>query len=283
MKKIYPTLLILTVWITFNPLGYAQEFPPPSSTDPQYVNGYYAGTEVGMAFCRNNPSACGISRYLPNGVSDEDIKNETMAQCQKDPSACEIDTDAYIKEGQQQCLNDPASCQIDTAAYTEAGRQQCQNDPASCDIEVNLDTTACIEEGRQQCRNDPASCGIEVNLDTTACIEEGRQQCRNDPPSCGISINPDINNAIQETKAQCQTNPASCGIDMANCPTTPGSSCGSSTNALFSLSDGNLHLPAVEVPTGFDGSVTTYQVQMKIISGREPLSFSVTSAVPLVQ
>ncbi|RKZ92814.1 MAG: hypothetical protein DRR19_03100 [Candidatus Parabeggiatoa sp. nov. 1] len=257
MKKIYPTLLILTVWITFNPLGYAQEFPPPSSTDPQYVNGYYAGTEVGMAFCRNNPSACGISRYLPNGVSDEDIKNETMAQCQKDPSACEIDTDAYIKEGQQQCLNDPASCQIDTAAYTEAGRQQCQNDPASCDI--------------------------EANLDTTACIEEGRQQCRNDPPSCGISINPDINNAIQETKAQCQTNPASCGIDMANCPTTPGSSCGSSTNALFSLSDGNLHLPAVEVPTGFDGSVTTYQVQMKIISGREPLSFSVTSAVPLVQ
>ncbi len=252
MNKIYQSLLILTALFAFNPVAYAEENTDSSSspdgsspstseppdTDARYTNGYNDGLAAGMELCKKSPRACGISLYATSGRSEDEIKQETVAQC--------------------------------------------QDDPASCEIEVNLNTDGSTEEGRQQCLNNPADCDIEINQNTDGSTEEGRQQCLNDPLSCGISVNPNLNEAIQETKAQCQRDPASCGIEV-NCPTPPdkpdGSTC---AHSFFSLSEGQLYLPAVDVPTAFDGTVTTYKVQLKQMPGstEEPFLFSVTNAVP---
>ncbi|HDN25850.1 MAG TPA: hypothetical protein ENG03_01885 [Thioploca sp.] len=278
MNKIYQSLLILTALFAFNPVAYAEENTDSSSspdgsspstseppdTDARYTNGYNDGLAAGMELCKKSPRACGISLYATSGRSEDEIKQETVAQCQDDPASCEIEVN------------------LNTDGSTEEGRQQCLNNPADCDIEINQNTDGSTEEGRQQCLNNPADCDIEINQNTDGSTEEGRQQCLNDPLSCGISVNPNLNEAIQETKAQCQRDPASCGIEV-NCPTPPdkpdGSTC---AHSFFSLSEGQLYLPAVDVPTAFDGTVTTYKVQLKQMPGstEEPFLFSVTNAVP---
>jgi hypothetical protein len=77
--------------------------------------------------------------------------------------------------------------------------------------------------------------------------------------------------------AQCRNNPGFCGISLSNCP----ASTNKVVHGFFSLSEGSLYLPAIDVPNIFNSTVITYQVQMKLIAGREPLSFAITSAVPV--
>jgi hypothetical protein len=288
MKNFLQSMLILTLLLIFKSFAYAQEngdssspsTSSQSSTDPRYINGYNDGLAEGMAFCKTNPRACGISLYATSGRSEEEIIDETIAHCQEEPASCEIEvnlnTDGSTEAGKKECREDPASCNIDTETYLEEGRQQCRDDPASC----NIDTEAYLEEGRQQCSNDPASCDIN----TASYIEQGRQQCINDPPSCGINVNQNLAEAIQETKAQCQIDPNSCGIEINNCPTPNPEECDPVTvHGFFSLSEGKLHLPAVDVPTAFDGTVTSYQVEMKQIPGQpdKPFLFSVINILPI--
>jgi hypothetical protein len=42
------------------------------------------------------------------------------------------------------------------------------------------------------------------------------------------------------------------------------------------MSDGKLFLPRVDVPTALDGTLTTLKVEMQMIPGRDPLSFSIS-------
>jgi hypothetical protein len=282
MKKFGQRVLILTLLLAFN--VDAQEEgdsgSPSTNTDPKYTLGYNDGLAEGMEFCKNNPRACGISLYATSGRSEEEIIEETITQCQDDPASCEIEvnlnTDGSTEEGKEQCQQDPASCNIDTQTYIEQGQQQCRDDPESC----NIDMEAYLEQSLQQCRNDPASCGIN----TDSYIEQGRQQCIDNPSSCGINVNANLADAIQETKAQCQKDPNSCGIEINDCTASPPQSCDPITvHGFFSLTEGQLHLPAVDVPTAFDGTVTSYQVEMKQIPGQpdKPFLFSVTSILPL--
>jgi hypothetical protein len=117
-----------------------------------------------------------------------------------------------------------------------------------------------------------------VNQNIDGSTEQGIAQCRRDPLSCGIDIDPNLNNVIKETIAQCQNNPTFCGIDLTQCPTPNQTKI---IRGFFSLSDGSLHLPAIDVPNVFNNNVISYEVEMKIVPGREPLSFSITSAIPL--
>jgi len=81
---------------------------------------------------------------------------------------------------------------------------------------------------------------------------------------------------LNEGIAKCQNNPSSCGItvppESGNCPRID-------THASFTLSDGVLTIPAVDVPDIF-GGVTTYRAEMSLIAG-EGLVFSVTNAEPV--
>jgi len=287
--------------------------PAVSNTSPLYTNGYYAGLDAGMDFCEKCPRACGAisptaeidvrteqeireeCRLSPLscGIKTENIDGSTedgIKQCMDDPQSCEIEvdsnTDGSTAEGIAQCKNDPASCDIEVDSNTDGstaeGMAQCQNDPASCDIEVNFNTDGSIAEGIAKCQNDPASCGITIDFNTDGSTQAGIAKCQEDPLSCGIQVNPNATKAFQEAKNQCQRNPPSCGIDITNCPTISEQNCVPiMVHGFFSLSHGDLYLPAVDVPTALDGTVTTYQVDMKIISGREPLSFSVEKVVPL--
>ncbi len=278
-----------------------------------YDNGYNAGLAEGMALCKKSPGACGISSTLNTERTEEEIKEECrsypescgikrgpnddgsiqdgIAQCQNDPQSCGIEinqnTDGSTTQGIAQCQNDPKSCGIETNQNTDGstsqGIAQCQNDPKSCGLEINQNTDGSTLEGITQCQNDPSSCGITITQNTDGSTIEGIRQCQNDPLSCEIIVNPNLNKIIQETKAQCQREPASCGIDINNCPTSVPDQPASlvKVHGFFSLSDGKLYLPAVDVPTALDGTVTTYEIELKIIPGREPLSFVITKGAPI--
>ncbi len=284
-----------------------------NNSNAWYTNGFSDGRSAGMKFCEECPQACGAisptakidvrteqevreeCRLSPLlcGITTENIDGSTkdgIVQCQNDPASCEIEVnlndDGSTADGIAQCQNDPASCEIEvnlnTDGSTTAGVTQCQDDPASCDIEVNFNTDGSIADGIAQCQNDPASCGITVDYNTDGSTQAGIAQCQKDPLSCGIQVNPNVTKAFQEAKTQCKNNPISCGIDIKNCPVDSRQTCTPiKVHGFFSLGQGDLYLPAVDVPTAFDGTVTTYQVEMKLISGREPLSFSVEKAVPL--
>ena len=75
------------------------------------------------------------------------------------------------------------------------------------------------------------------------------------------------NNAVEK----CQNEPTACEITFS-CPNID-------THALFSPSDGILTIPAVDVLDPLK-SITTYQVEMSIVPGKE-LVFSVNSAEPI--
>lgn len=254
------------------------------TNNPIYTNGYSKGFAEGKALCQKSPRACGLSLNAPAGSrSEEEIK----AECQIDPASCGIETgnsndsaEAYIAQGVAQCQKDPQCCEIaidkNTSCSTQACTDICQNDPSDCGINI----IGTLEEGIQQCQNDPSSCGITQNADGS--LEKGIQQCQNDPASCGIIVSNSVNNAVQEIKAQCQKNPAICGINESGSTSTSDDSCTSViVHGSFSLNDGKLFLPAVDVPTAFDGTVTTFEIEMEIISGREPLSFTIINAVPV--
>ncbi|EDN69771.1 secreted protein [Beggiatoa sp. PS] len=289
------------------------QVPTPSSNDPKFANGFYEALDKTMAFCRATPAACGITsdpntdvaleetikelcRKFPTscGIKTENLDGSTeegIATCQENPADCgiEIDqnTDGSTQQGIEKCQKNPADCDIvvdpNDDGSTEKGITLCQENPADCDIKVNLNKDGSTEEGIEQCQKNPTDCGIEVDTNTDGSTEEGIRQCQDDPFSCGILVNPNINELIKETKAQCQINPASCGIDGNTCPTNLPELSGDPIliHGFFSLSNGNLYLPAVDVPTAFDGTVTTYEVEMKMIPGYDPLSFSVINAVPI--
>jgi hypothetical protein len=289
------------------------QVPTPSSNDPKFANGFYEALDKTMAFCRAKPAACGIisdpntdsaledtikeqCRQFPTscGIKTENLDGSTeegIAICQENPAECGIDvdqnTDGSTQQGIEKCQENPADCDIvvdpNDDGSTEAGIALCQENPADCDIEVNLNKDGSTNEGIEQCQTNPADCGIEVNANTDGSTEEGIKQCQDDPLSCDILVNPNINELIKETRAQCQANPASCGIEGNSCSTDAPELSGDPIliHGFFSLSNGNLYLPAVDVPTAFDGTVTTYEVEMKLIPGYEPLSFSVTNAVPI--
>jgi hypothetical protein len=137
-----------------------------------------------------------------------------------------------------------------------------------------------LEEGIQQCQNDPSSCGIIQNADDS--LDMGIKQCQNDPSSCGIIVSNSVNDAVQEIKAQCQKNPEICGIEVNGSTSSSDKFCTPViVHGSFSLKDGKLFLPAVDIPTAFDGTVTTFEIEMEIISGREPLSFTIINAIPV--
>ena len=290
MNKFYRNLLIFIVCFGFNALIYAEESSASSSSEesssssstpsnnPIYTNGYNQGFAEGMALCQKSPRACGISLNATiGGITEEEIKTE----CRLDPASCGIEmgnADGSTEEGIAQCKNDPKSCDIDVeqdiACPTQTCTEICQNNPADCGINM----TGTLEEGIQQCQNDPLSCGINQNTDGST--DMGIEQCQNDPLSCGISVNPSVNDAVQEIIAQCQKNPSICGINTST--PHPDEVCTPTfVHGSLSLSDGTLYLPAIDVPTAFDGTVTTYQVQMELIPGRSPLSFSTTNVVPI--
>jgi hypothetical protein len=81
-----------------------------------------------------------------------------------------------------------------------------------------------------------------------------------------------LNNGI----AQCQNDPASCGItvlsESGTCPHIE-------THASFSLSDGILTIPMVEV-SNLSGGIITYRAEMSLVPD-EGLLFSVTKTEPL--
>jgi hypothetical protein len=255
---------------------------PTSSltNNPLYTNGYSKGFAEGKTLCQKSPRACGLSLNAPAGSrSEEDIK----AECRIDPASCGIETgnyddsaEAYIAQGIAQCQTDPQCCEGNTTCSTQACTDICQTSPSDCGINI----TGTLEEGIQQCQNDPSSCGITQNAEGE--LETGIQQCQNDPSSCGIIVSNSVNDAVQEIKAQCQKNPAICGIEVNGSTSTSDDSCTSVfVHGSFSLNDGKLFLPAVDVPTAFDGTVTTFEIEMEIISGREPLSFTIINAVPV--
>jgi hypothetical protein len=286
---------------------------PDASSNANYTNGYNTGLAEGMALCKKSPGACGISNTLNTERTEEEIKEECrnypescgikrgpnndgstqegIVQCQNDPESCGItitqNTDGSTSEGIAQCQNDPSSCGIEvnqnTDGSTSEGIAQCQNDPSSCGIQFNQNTDGSTLEGITQCQNDPSSCGITINQNTDGSTIAGIQQCQNDPLSCEIIVNPNLNKIIEETKAQCQREPASCGIDINNCPSSGSDQPTGLVNVhgFFSLSDGKLYLPAVDVPTALDGTVTSYELELKIIPGREPLSFVIVDFAPI--
>jgi hypothetical protein len=260
---------------------------PTSSltNNPLYTNGYSKGFAEGKALCQKSPRACGLSLNAPAGSSrsEEEIK----AECQIDPASCGIETgnsdgsaETYIAQGIAQCQKDPQCCEIaidkNTTCSTQACTDICRNKPSDCGINI----TGTLEEGIQQCQNDPSSCGIIQNADGS--LEKGIQQCQNDPSSCGIIVSSSVNDAVREIKAQCQKNPAICGIEVNSSTSPSDDSCTSViVHGSFSLNDGRLFLPAVDVPTAFDGTVTTFEIEMEIIPGREPLSFTIINVVPV--
>lgn len=288
--------------------------PSPSNNEPIFRDGFYEAVEKTMFFCKTAPSECDIiTNSSNNNLTEEEVKakcrqnpdscgiklgpnddgstEEGIKQCQNDPASCNItvnqNQDGFIAEGIKQCQNDPAFCQIEIDQNQDGsiaeGIAQCQNDPVSCHIERNQNQDGSTADGIVQCQNDPSSCDITIYYNLDGSNQEGIKQCQNDPLSCGIPANPNLNEIIATTKAQCQANPASCGIDVNNCSvTTPEQSCGPIiVHSFFSLEDGSLSIPAVDVLTAFDGTITTYEVKMKLISGFEPLSFSILSIVPI--
>jgi hypothetical protein len=168
------------------------------------------GLAAGQEFCKQNPSACGITFNDTNG-STEQGKQE----CRNNPSACGItfnDTNGSTEQGKQECRNNPSACGItfnDTNGSTEQGKQECRNNPSACGITFN-DTNGSTELGKQECRNNPSACGITFN-DTNGSTEEGKNICRQNPSACGITVN--NNQTLQEeAKEFCQNNSEKCGV-----------------------------------------------------------------------
>lgn len=248
----YTTIL----WaVTFPVLS--QETTQPSTTtssDTSHSQEYYDGLKDGMNLCSKTPRACGIS--LSSDDTNPDLEQQIKDQCKQFPASC------GIKVGPN------------TDGSTEEGIEQCRQDPQSCQIESKQD-------GITQCQTNPTTCGITVNNNTDGSTQEGIAQCQKNPNSCGIQVDPNLSQVIQETIAQCRHNPTFCGIDTTQC-TSPSNPVNSQlVHGFFSLTEGSLYLPAIDVPNIFDGSVTSYEVQMKIIPGREPLSFTVIQVAPI--
>jgi hypothetical protein len=271
MKAFYSNLLILTMCFTFNALAYAEESSSEEDSSEKnnqyYTNGYSKGITDGMALCKKTPRSCGISLYtnIGDGQTQKEIEDQIKAECLDDPASCGIETD-------------------NSDGSTKKGIAQCKNDPQSCGIPVSQDGTCSttlqqgIQQGIQQCKDDPQSYGIPVSQDGTCSttfqqgIQQGIQQCKDDPQSYGIPVEQDgtcsttlqqgIQQGIQQGKKQCKDDPASCEIIIEN--------------AYFSMSDGKLFLPRVDIHTAIDGTLTTLKVEMQMIPGRDPLSFSIS-------
>jgi len=189
---------------------------------------------------------------------------------------------AGLSAGMNQCRQFPAACGIGKnstfSGQIEAtpegyiinvidGMTQCQQDPASCQIVVNQNTDGSTQAGITQCTQDPKSCGIDLK----GTKEEGIAQCRRNPQSCGIIV--DTEALIQQGMTICQADPQTCGITLNESAPLP--------HATFSLPAGEFSVPAVDVLNLLDDTMMTYQVQLKLIPGREPLSFSLVEAIPL--
>ncbi|MCK5524773.1 MAG: hypothetical protein KAI83_16735 [Thiomargarita sp.] len=281
MKTFYTNLLILTACFTFNALAYAEESSSSSSSEETsdtpvtnnqyYINGYSKGMEAGMAegkkFCETNPNSCGISRYtnIDDELTQKEIEEKIKAECLDNPASCGIKTAEQIQKEieekiKAECLDNPASCGINTGNYdgsTEEGIAKCKNDPQSCgipvcSIPVEQDSTCSttlqqgIQQGIQLCKDDPQSYGIPIEQDGT----------------CSATLEQGIQQGIQQCRKQCKDDPAYCEIIIEN--------------GYFSMSDGKLFLPRVDVPTPLNGTMTILQVEMQMIPGRNPLSFSVS-------
>jgi hypothetical protein len=136
---------------------------------------------------------------------------------------------------------------------------------------VNQNTDGSTGEGIAVCQKNPADCGIIVNQNTDGSTQAGIEQCQKNPASCRIALDQPVNfdSLIEEGMAQCRANPVACGV-------THG--CTTPLHSAFSLTQGTLLIPAVDVPDPF-GKAITYEVIMKLIPGVDPLSFTVTSAI----
>ncbi len=188
-----------------------------------------------------------------------------------------------VATGMNLCRRFPASCGIgaETSLTTVVeltggnyvinvidGAKRCQENPESCGITVNLNTDGSTQAGKEECQRDPESCGIQVQ----GTKEEGIAQCRENPQSCDIEM--DREALIQEGIEMCKAHPSLYGIETQPPPLE------SPLVASFSIDDGWLYLPMVEVLNPFDESVTTYEARLKLMTGMEPLSFSLIEAIP---
>lgn len=303
--------MIVLGTVNFPVLGEETTPPTTTSSDTNRSQEYYDGLKDGMDLCSKTPRACGISLSSDN-TNPDDLEQQIKDQCKRFPASCGIQvgpntdgsTEEGIEQGQEQCRQDPAACNIElnpgkeqfVQDGIERGIAKCKDDPSSCDIAGNDDgsTQAGIEQCRQdpqsceieskqdgitQCQNNPATCGITVNNNTDGSTQEGIAQCQNNPNSCGIQVDPNLDEVIQETIVQCRHNPIFCGIDTTQCTSPTINS--QLIHGFFSLTEGSLYLPAIDVPNIFAGNVTTYEVQMKLIPGQEPLSFTVTQVIPI--
>lgn len=270
-----------TVLISYVTILWAINFPvfsqttQPSTTtttassspshSPEYNNGYNDGLKYGMNLCSKTPQACGIS--LSSDNTNSDLEQQIKDQCKQFPASCGIQVGP------------------NTDGSTEEGMAQCRQDPTTCGIELNPDKDQFIQEGIKQgiakCQADPSSCEIAGNNDGST--QAGIDQCRQNPTTCGITVNNNTDGSTQAGIAQCQKDPNSCGIQIntTECTWPPNPVNSQLVHGLFSLTEGSLYLPAVDVPNIFDNSVTSYEVQMKIIPGREPLSFTVIQVTPI--
>ena len=142
------------------------------------------GLAAGQEFCKQNPSACGITFNDTNGSTEL---------------------------GKQECRNNPSACGItfnDTNGSTEQGKQECRNNPSACGITFN-DTNGSTEQGKQECRNNPTACGIPTNDDGST--DAGKKICIDNPTACGIAVNNNLT-LQNEAKLFCQENSEKCGV-----------------------------------------------------------------------
>ncbi|MCK5719778.1 MAG: hypothetical protein KAH84_07490 [Thiomargarita sp.] len=224
-----------------------------------------------------------LEEETANTISDTTIEDEVVVSEETVTNrGNSIYTNGYsegVIDGMQFCRQNPFFCTTvkELDPLYEGGYNQgvfegmliCKQNPLSCDITEDITSSKEMfrEVVKQGCRDNPASCGIDENNDGST--QEGITQCQENPISCGINIAENFEQGI----LQCQNDPTSCGIEVNNLQ--------NGIHSTFSVENGNLFLPAVDVATGFDGTITTFEVKMQIIPGREPLSFFITEVIPI--
>jgi hypothetical protein len=209
----------------------------------------------------DQPPAVYSNPIYVNGYADGVAAG--MNLCRRFPASCGIGTETSLTSSVEPIGGNYVINVID-------GAKKCQENPESCGIQVNPNDDGSTQAGKAECQQDPESCGILVK----GTKEEGIAQCRENPPSCDIEVDRDA--LIQEGIEMCKAHPSLYGIE------TSPPALESPLVASFSIRDGWLYLPMVEVLNPLDESVMTYEARLKLMTGMTPLSFSLIEAVPKI-
>ena len=216
---------------------------------------YSEGFEAGKAYCKTNPSVCGISR----GYTEDDLQSakeegykEGKEYCIKDPSACGIvigysaedlksAKEEGYKEGKQFCIKDPSKCGIDTSCPTY--KCDCSEDIAKAKEEGYDDGYA---DGKDYCKRNPQECGIDIECPPCECEGSSYLESSAEESECIYSASAEKKakeEGYEEGKRYCKDHPSACGIDT-ECPPCESeeTECG-----YYDFISSILHLPCVEV------------------------------------